>query len=56
MDRGDFTVFYSGSACNCMFGTEFLVNKKYKKELIGSEPESEKCCVLGEKEGISVML
>jgi hypothetical protein len=38
MDAGDFAVFYSGSKDNYIFGTEFLVNKKYKHKLLGSEP------------------
>jgi hypothetical protein len=39
-------MFYSGCTDNKSFGTGFLVNKKYKHEVLGFEPMSERWCVL----------
>jgi hypothetical protein len=46
IDTGNSTMYYSGSMDNNMFGTGFLVNKKYKYEVIGSELVNEGLYVL----------
>jgi hypothetical protein len=35
MNRGNFTMFYSGSTDNNVVGKEFLVHKQYKTEVTG---------------------
>jgi hypothetical protein len=45
MDTGNFTVYYSGNIGN-IFGTGFLVRKKYKHIVIGFEPINERLCIL----------